>query len=462
MKNISLRENNKLSPNNILTFLLVFRLIWISIIYGLSFSWFVGGFLTLIPSILEICAIVYLCVAYKKRFITPYVIIPILFFSYMIIRHTINGDIMLHGVGDLYIFSFILISLLSISQEEFVDRFYVFCKTMLLISIGVTLLSYMIYLIPANIAEYSLPTFLSNSLQRWYNNIEEAKVFDNRFFGLELHPITTANWVTYGFFLGIGAYLLRPNKSNLILLLADAFCTIIIIVDTGCRSAMLFCCTSFFFFIVMFFFKLRYLLSKKTNRLIITIIVLVILFFITVFSFFIFNLSFRAFILERLRVGITPEESFLNTMKSITSAFNDASSRVRLREIVLDLWKNNPFFGISTINISNTLPDVVFWGAGSCNTYIQILATLGILGFCLFIILALYPLWLLITAIRKSNSKNILIISLFSVVIYISMAINNFYENYMYTSTAIMTLCGYFILATGYQVGNLQKQELEV
>lgn len=461
MKNISLRENNKLSPNNILTFLLVFRLIWISIIYGLSFSWFIGGFLTLIPSILEICAIVYLCIAYKKRFITPYVIIPILFFSYMIIRHTINGDIMLHGVGDLYIFSFILISLFSISQEEFVDRFYVFCKTMLLISIGVTLLSYMIYLIPANIAEYSLPTFLSNSLQRWYNNIEEAKVFDNRFFGLELQPNTTGNWVSYGFIFGIGAYLLRPRKQLLTLLIIDALLTIIILMDTASRSAMLFLLIAITCFIITFFLYLKKILQPRQISIIRTVIIITLSILAMFILAFIFSSSFRSYILTILRVD-TEGNNFYEIVDEFMKTFSDATGRKKLREIAMTQWKGNLLFGISTIELSNALPSNVWNASGSHNSALQILTTLGILGITLFVVFCLSSLYLLIYTCQKCKNKEIRIISAFSIVLFIAMAINNFYENYMYTSTAIMTLCGYFILATGYQVGNLQKQELEV
>ena len=186
-----LGSQEQLSKMKIVNGLLIFRLIWISLIYGVSLSWFMSGFVIFLPPILELLAITYLYIKKQVEFIMPYVLIPMAFFIYMIIRHSTNGDIFIHGANDFFLFSFSVICLLSFAEDEFTERFYTFCKTMLIISIMVAVLSYMTYLIPENISEYNLPLFLRNSLQRWHDNLASSNSFDNRFFGIELQPNTT-------------------------------------------------------------------------------------------------------------------------------------------------------------------------------------------------------------------------------------------------------------------------------
>lgn len=452
-----LGSQDQLSKMKIVNGLLIFRLIWISLIYGVSLSWFMSGFVIFLPPILELLAITYLYIKKQVEFIMPYVLIPMAFFIYMIIRHSTNGDIFIHGANDFFLFSFSVICLLSFAEDEFTERFYTFCKTMLIISIMVAVLSYMTYLIPENISEYNLPLFLRNSLQRWHDNLASSNSFDNRFFGIELQPNTTGNWVSYGFLFGIGAYLLKPLKQNIFLLLVSAILTTIILIDTASRSAMLFSVVFLLSFIILYLVQVHKNLTSNQNKLIMIAIILCILLFIILGLFFIINPQFRNFILIKLRVEITREFDIKEISQSLSEAFNDATGRKSLRETSMEVWKNHKLFGVSTSDLNSHLPSGIWISSGSHNTIIQILATLGVIGLALFLVFVLSSFsFLIISSIRNKNKK-IRIISSFSIALFIAMAVGNFYENYMYTSNAIMTLCGYFILTTGYQAYNISK-----
>lgn len=437
--------------------LLAFILSWISLVYGISLSWFMSGAVIFLPTILICIVIVYLYIKERRKLIFPYVFFPIIFFSYMLIRHSMSEDIFHHGAVDLLLFSFALFNLIALSKKNFIEKFYFFCKTMLIISIAVAILSYMTYLIPSNISEYNLPLFLSQTLQRWHiNNLTKS-----RFYGLELNPNTTGNWVAYGFIFGIGTYLLKPEKKhNLLLLGIDLILTLIILLDTACRSAMLFCGIAALGLIIAYFTQLRHLLQPQQRKIITTVILLSCVILIIVGILFLCNIHFRTYILNILRVDYTSSDNLLAIFSSIGKSFEDASDRANLRKTAVDIWSEHKILGVSTVELNSHFPQGIWLLSGCHNTLLQILATLGLIGLSLFLIYVLSSFIFIWISSIKSKDPQIKIISTFCIILFIAIAVNNYYENYMYTSGAIMTLCGYFLLSTGFQIRNIYRADV--
>ena len=86
-----------------------------------------------------------------------------------------------------------------------------------------------------------------------------------------------------------------------------------------------------------------------------------------------------------LGIGFVPD-SYWDRMKTIQNYEEDASAtgRFEIWTQAVELWKENPFFGIGPGNFKKISPEYLGRERVTHNTYIQILSEQGLFGFIIF------------------------------------------------------------------------------
>lgn len=422
--------------DTIISFIIIIQLIISSIRMIIRpQNYLINGFLILCCPVIELIFTIYVLTSKKSKFINKTIIIPILFFSYMLIRHSFNLDIINHGASDIFIFSFCLFCLISCSEQNLIERFYLVCITLLYISIGIAVASYILKYL--NFDVYSM----------------------SRFKGIMPHPNTLGHWVVYGLVFGFCTLLINPKKKiNYILFIISFSLSINILIDTGSRASMLFFCISILGLIIAYFLKLKTLVSFSQKRLILIFIILIITCFISLAAFFVLSESFRFKVLDLLRIEYAADDSFIEIANSAIAGFFDGSSRDDLRASAIKSWTNNILWGLSTKEIIKDMPLSIRESDATHNTFLQILTTLGVIGFILFAIFYILGFVYLFYGLKLKNDK-LKIISILSLILYIAILIDSNFENLLYTSQTIMTMCGYFIITMGYQIKHLFDEQ---
>ena len=98
----------------------------------------------------------------------------------------------------------------------------------------------------------------------------------------------------------------------------------------------------------------------------------------------------------------------------------------------------------------------------SHNSFIQILASLGLVGFIPFILFFISGFIFMLYGAIKVKDKAIKTIAIFLTIIYLAITVDVTFENYLYTAISIMTISGYFTITAGYQIRNIMLQEKDV
>lgn len=434
---------------------LVFSLIWATIFYGITLNrWYLGGFLILVPAITQLCTIIYCYFSSPRRSLRSNVLFSVVFFAYVTIRHIISRDLLTQGVSDLFLFAFTAFCLISFSKDEYIDFFKCICRTMAYISIISTILSLLTLLIPQNINDYTfLPEIIRFNLSRFYTPPNQRLV------GIQGNPNTTARLIAYGFVFCIINAILDSNKKEYRILLGLSFVsTVITLLLTGSRSTMLFLGIAFSGCAIAWFLSWRHYLNEKTNTLVVYfLIVVAISLFVALLLFSISN-DFRASVLDLLRVPYKEGDSFTEIANSFIDAFRDASSRNEIRDKSLEAWMTNPIFGVPLDKMTADYPMHIDTSPGAHNSFVQILANTGLIGFSLFILMIGTSAYFMIVTCLKDNDTTIKTLAQFSLVVSFAILVHCFYENLLFTRTSVNAYYAYFILLSGFQFKSLSTQ----
>ena len=400
----------------------------------------VNGYLTngiilfFFPAV-ELVAIICNWVSHSRKPVFPYVILPLVFHLYMIIRHSLNGDIMSHGASDFFTLLFVLCAMLALTERELIDRFRIFSKAMLILCIATTAASLLTLIYPINPA---------------------GAMLDGRFQGITGHPNTLGNIVAYCYILGFACCLLQPQKaSNWILLLCGTVATAVVLVGSQCRSAMLFTGVSVIGFYVFYLVFWRKRLPRKVSLAAGGVLLLLIFALIAFILLFFISPQVQETVLGLLRVPYDEGKSTNETLSTMMDYFHDASGRDEIRTISIENWKNNILFGVTTDRVlEGYTQQAITNSKGSHDSFIQILSTLGIVGLLLFLIMYASAFYCSIKAAISPLSYEVRTISMTIIVILVATAVNSTYENQLYTSVQIMVLIFYFLIASSYQLAN--------
>lgn len=408
-------------------------------------KWFlpVSGYLTngiilfFFPTV-ELVVIIYNWVSHSRKPVFPYVILPLVFHLYMIIRHSLNGDIMSHGASDFFTLLFVLCAMLALTERKLIDRFRIFSKAMLILCIATTAASLLALIYPVNPA---------------------GAMLDGRFQGITGHPNTLGNIVAYCYIIGFACCLLQPQKaSNWILLLCGTVATAVVLVGSQCRSAMLFTGVSVTGFYVFYLVFWRKRLPRKVSLAAGAVLLLLIFALIAFILLFFISPQVQETVLGLLRVPYDEGKSTNETLSTMVDYFHDASGRDEIRTISIENWKNNILFGVTTDSVlEGYTQQTITNSKGSHDSFIQILATLGIVGLLLFLIMYASAFYCSIKAAISPLSYEVRTISMTIIVILVATAVNSTYENQLYTSVQIMVLIFYFLIASSYQLANTAR-----
>ncbi len=421
-----------------LDLILVMHLIWSVLRWQLDLPGLANGIGIFLFPVVEVVAIIYCLARTDIRFMTPYVFIPVAFHVYMIARHCFNGDIMSHGASGFYTLAFCLFCMPALKKEELAKRFHVFCLAMFWLSVAVSLLSYISLVFP----------------------ITDAPTQGGRLQGIMPHPNTLGHSATYGLVFGIGAFLLVPSsRAFLAAIVVDALLTVKVLIDSQSRASMLFLAFTFILLAAGYFTYWRKALPRWASRFIMVLIILVVIAVVACFLVFAVSDAFRNFMLDTLRIPHEDSHSTMEILSSLSSSFADASNRDELRRLTIEHWKDNVVFGVSTKAAIVGFPADISDNSGSHNSFLQILATLGIIGFILFVGMYLSSLLFLLKAAFTSRDGALRTISIFSSAMLVTIAFDSNYENLLYLSLAMMVLAAYFLLMTGFQIANLTKRD---
>ena len=431
---------------------LVFSLVWATIIYGITINrWYLGGFLILVPAIVQLCTIIYCFFKSPRYRLHSYILFPVAFFSYVAIRHIISKDILTQGVSDLFLFAFTTLCLISFSKEEYIDFFKCFCQTMAYISIISTVPSLLTLFIPQNIMSYTfLPELVRLNLSRFYTPPGQRLV------GIQVNPNSTAWLATYGFVFCVALTIIEPQKKKHIILLGFSFlASIVILFLTESRATMLFLATVLLGCIIAWICSWKHSFNKRINTLIVIILGLLAISLLTVIMLFFVSEDFRATILGLIRVPYEKGDNFVEISNSFITAFMDASSRNEIRDKSLEAWISNPVFGVSLDTMTADYPLHIDSSPGAHNSFIQILANTGLVGFTLFILMLGTSTYFLILSCLKEKEIKLKTLAQFSLITLIAILCNCYYENLLFTRTTVISYCAYFILLSGFQFKSL-------
>ena len=403
----------------------------------------VNGYLTngiilfFFPAV-ELVAIICNWVSHSRKPVFPYVILPLVFHLYMIIRHSLNGDIMSHGASDFFTLLFVLCAMLALTERELIDRFRIFSKAMLILCIATTAASLLTLIYPINSA---------------------GAMLDGRFQGITGHPNTLGNIVAYCYIIGFACCLLQPRKaSNWILLLCGTVATAVVLVGSQCRSAMLFTGVSVIGFYVFYLVFWRKRLPRKVSLAAGGVLLLLIFALIAFILLFFISPQVQETVLGLLRVPYDEGKSTNETLSTMVDYFHDASGRDEIRTISIENWKNTILFGVNTDRVlEGYTQQAITNSKGSHDSFIQILATLGLTGLIFFLSMYASAFYCAFKAAISPLSYEIRTISMVIVVIFVAVAINSTYENQLYTSIQVMVLIFYFLIASSYQLANTAR-----
>lgn len=408
-------------------------------------KWFlpVSGYLTngiilfFFPAV-ELFIIICNWMHYSRKPVFPYVILPLVFHLYMIIRHSLNGDIMSHGASDFFTLLFVLCAMLALTERELIDRFHIFSKAMLVLCIATTAVSLLALIYPINPA---------------------GAMLDGRFQGITGHPNTLGNIVAYCYIIGFACCLLQPQKaSNWILFLCGTVATAVVLVGSQCRSAMLFTGVSVIGFYVFYLVFWRKRLPRKVSLAAGAVLLLLIFAIIAFILLFFISPQVQETVLGLLRVPYREGRSAKETLATLLTYFQDASGRDEIRVTAIENWKNNILFGVNTDRVlEGYTQQAITNSKGSHDSFIQILATLGLTGLIFFLSMYASAFYCAFKAAISPLSYEIRTISMVIVVIFVAVAINSTYENQLYTSIQVMVLIFYFLIASSYQLANTAR-----
>lgn len=437
---MKLLKTYEISCTSVLNFILIARVFESIVRWKIIFNnIFLDGLVIFLFPIIELFAIIYCALKTNRKIIMPYGLTFILYHGYMIIVHIANGDFFIHGSSDFYSLLLCLSCLIFFDREEFLNRIYVFCLSLLYFSIIISLLSYIELAIKTN--SIFVPTGI-------------------RFQGISDNPNMIGNAVTYGFIFGFGAFLLKPRKKLIwVLLIIDALLTLKVLIDSQCRAAMLFLLISIILFSISFFMVWRRFLPKNISTAMLLLVCIIFILLIITIVLFIASYSFQSFILFILRIPHEQNDSLGDIFSSIMSSLQDATGRSKLREGAISIWKEHPLFGVTTTYLKENMPIEVSISRGVHNSFLQVLATLGIFGFIFFCGMIGYSLYFLISLIAKSKLLQIKSVSLFLLSVLIAALINCTYENWIYISISPMCTMIYFLIVSGYQLKNIEENE---
>lgn len=422
----------------IMNIVLVMHLIWSILRWQIPMPGIWNGIGIFFFPVIEVLLILYCYLKTKFRLVMPYVFLVVVFNVYMIIRHCFSGDFMSHGASDCYTFFFSLFCLISLSKEDFIDRFYIFCLTAFVLSIAVSLISYLTLAIP----------FVENPVP------------GGRLQGILPNPNTLGHVATYGYVLGIGAFLVKSEKKALLFVLfADTLLTIKVLLDCESRASMLFLCVAIFGLIIGYFIWFRKALPVEISKILFWLILLVLAIALMAFILFIISDTIRCFILDLMRVPYDENSGLVEIMKSIMTSFSSASNRDVLRSITIRHWKENLLFGVSAARVVSDFTENIDQAVGSHNSFLQIGATLGIIGLALFLLMYISSFIFSIISGIKSEDKRIKSISVFITIFFVALSVDVTFENLLYMSLAMMALIGYFIICSGLQLGRFLIQK---
>ncbi len=423
------------------TFIII-QLIYIVVRHtiGGTSNWYISGITVLISVLIDVIVLGYCIAKTKRQPLSPYVYAVIAFQGYMTIGHMIKGDYTVHIANDFLLLFFCLLCVLDISTDDFIERAYRFCLFMLIASIVYSMTSY-VYMIACGI--YSPGT---------------------RMPGIAKNPNTFGAMAAFGFSIGLGTIVLKPARTHLwILNVINAILTLFVLIDSQSRASLLFTGISVVGFIVCFMQYWRKTLPTHTIKIISCFfLILIVLFFVFCLAF-ITNTDIRMAVLHLLRIPAQPDSSLTEIFDNTIAAFQDASHRGDIRQSALDSWKDNIWFGVSSIDIVDEIKADFSLGFsardGSHNSFIQFLATLGIVGFALFLIYYGAGLIGLIYCLVKSQDTRMKTIASFFLVLFIAMSAYACYENVLYPNTWQMTFCSHFIIITGFHTAHLTRME---
>lgn len=425
---------------DILNWIIALWLVWSIIRWILQIqNWILNGLTIFLFPAISLVAIILCPLFTERRIITPYVFFPLTYHIYMIARHCLNGDIMNHGSSDIYTLMICLVCLMSFSEDEFADRFDFICRSLLYSSIAVAVLSY---------ARLFLDT---------------GTIFPplgSRIGGITPGPNPFGHIVSYGFVFGLCSFLLVPQrKSTWVLLPINAILLVKTLLDTQSRASMLFTIVSLAGLAIMYFVFWRKTLPTVQSRVIMAIILICILIVLVTLLLFITSVQFRGIILNLLRVPNTPGDSLSDALRNTLAAMKDATARAELRALTLQAWKANVLFGVTVRDAVTGYTQNFGDFNGSHNSFIQVLATLGVFGLILFVIMLLSSFAYLISSTARTKHPKTKTIGLFSIVVFIAIMIDSCFENLLYCSLSFMVICAFFIITTGYQLKHIVDKE---
>lgn len=392
----------------------------------------IGAAILFFP-VIELLILIWIHIKTDRRLIAPYCFIPLFFFAYMICRHTANGDILNHGSSDLFALLFTLCCLISLNRYELADCFYFISKTMLVLSLATSVLSYLSIALPA---------------------LSRSGDFGPRFAGIETHPNTLASVVTYCNSMASAVCLLKPErKRNWILVAISNILTIKILADTQSRASMMYFSICLLLYGITFVIYWRKTLPVKQSRLIFSLIIIILAIILTFSILFLSSSEFQTLVLDFLRVPTDDTPTLKEAVESILQTYQEASGRDKLRAITLENWKQNIFFGVTTKQAIEGYADPgISDTVGSHNSFIQILATLGIVGLIFFATVCVSALFFLIRTIITEKATMNRTIGIICLINLVAIFINSMYENPLYTSVHPMILIFYYLIATSYQL----------
>lgn len=145
------------------------------------------------------------------------------------------------------------------------------------------------------------------------------------------------------------------------------------------------------------------------------------------------------FALELLIV-IFPNEMFIKTITGLLNKSTDFTGRSWLWTNAMNLVKNNPIFGVGRQTISN-IKSTIGNMSGSHNYYLDILYQRGIVGFVLFLVLILAPLWRMKT--KKISAHRIYMLVGYSMVLLTMFLSEPFFEYECYFMPILYSLLIY-------------------
>ena len=163
-------------------------------------------------------------------------------------------------------------------------------------------------------------------------------------------------------------------------------------------------------------------------------------------------------VLNLLRVPYKEGRSAKETLSTLLAYFHAASGRDEIRATAIENWKHNILFGVSTDRVlEGYTQQAITNSKGSHDSFIQILATLGLIGLLFFLSMNVSAFYCAIKAVISPLSYETRTISMIIVVIFVAVAINSTYENQLYTSVQVIVLVFYFLITSSYQLANTAK-----